>query len=272
MDLSEMRYDNDWLKENLNADLYIMKRSGERVPFDRRKIEQAVFKANREVTNPSEQLNAFETEMISWHIMQDAANAGRDYSVEEIQDKVENALMSTGKHELARRYITYRYKHNLDRKLTPLDKKIEGIINVKVQSDGTVHGSNEEVNQENSNKDPKVISVQRDYIAGEWCREYTNKHMLPPEVTSAHNNGLIHVHDTDYMPVHEHNCCLINLEDMLQNGTCISGTWIDTPKSFATAATVASQIIAQVASMQYGLTTAVLKNSVNCLRTGLCFC
>lgn len=258
MNLSEMKYDHDWLAENMKTDLYIMKRSGERVPFDRRKIEQAIFKANQEVTTPSDRLNAFEIELISWHITEDAMNAGRDYTVEEIQDKVENSLMATGKHELARRYITYRYLHNLERKLNPLDKKIEGIINVKVQNDGSVHGTNEEVNQENSNKDPKVISVQRDYIAGEWCREYTDKHMLPPDVTTAHKHGLIHVHDTDYMPVHEHNCCLINLEDMLQNGTCISGTYIDTPKSFATAATVTSQIIAQVASQQYGLRTAVL--------------
>lgn len=218
MDLTEARYDQDWLRSNLENELHIMKRSGERVPFDRRKIEEAVFKANREVSNPNERLGAFEIEQISKQIMNDAKHAGRDLSVEEIQDKVENALMATGKCDLARLYITYRYKHNLDRNITTLDKKVKGIIDVKVQADGTVHGSNEEVNQENSNKDTKVLSVQRDYIAGEWCREYTNNHMLSEEIRNAHNNGLIHVHDQDYMPQPEHNCFASNTEFVTNEG------------------------------------------------------
>ena len=317
---------------------------------------------------------------IAAQIRRDAENAGRDLSVEEIQDKVEDSLMIAGYCTLARLYITYRYKHNLDRKKSTLDKKIESLINVKVNKDGSVSGGNEEVNQENSNKDTKVLSVQRDYMAGEWSREYTNRNLLPEDVVNAHRSGLIHVHDTDYMAQPEHNCfssktefvtrngvvsfadckdgqvvevldkdgvwreatvkcygkqklqnvvlkkddeekvvsctanhrwilsdetvttalkegdvlyghlwkvdsittcdgaledvwcveepvthsftlaggivtgncCLINLEDMLQNETCISGTKIERPKSFMTASTVASQIIAQVASSQYG--------------------
>lgn len=252
MNVTEKRYQEEWNESNFDKELFIMKRSGERVPFNRRKIESAVFKANREMTNPRNQIDALAIETISKQIMQEALTVGRDLSVEEIQDMVENALMAMQKFELARAYITYRYKHNLDRKVSTLDKKIEAIINVKVQDDGTIHGKNEEVNQENANKDTKIVSVQRDYAAGEWSREYTDKHILPPELVAAHNNGLIHIHDKDFMAFKLHNCCLINLEDMLQNGTCISGTFIDTPKSFSTAATVASQIIAQVASQQYG--------------------
>lgn len=252
MNVTKKRYQEEWNESNFDKELFIMKRSGERVPFDRRKIESAVFKANREMTNPRNQINALAIETISKQIMQEALTVGRDLSVEEIQDMVENALMAMQKFELARAYITYRYKHNLDRKVSTLDKKIKAIIDVKVQDDGTIHGKNEEVNQENANKDTKIVSVQRDYAAGEWSREYTDKHILPPELVAAHNNGLIHIHDKDFMAFKLHNCCLINLEDMLQNGTCISGTFIDTPKSFSTAATVASQIIAQVASQQYG--------------------
>ena len=252
MNVTEKRYQEEWNESNFDKELFIMKRSGERVPFDRRKIKSAVFKANREMTNPRNQIDALAIETISKQIMQEALTVGRDLSVEEIQDMVENALMAMQKFELARAYITYRYKHNLDRKVSTLDKKIEAIIDVKVQDDGTIHGKNEEVNQENANKDTKIVSVQRDYAAGEWSREYTDKHILPPELVAAHNNGLIHIHDKDFMAFKLHNCCLINLEDMLQNGTCISGTFIDTPKSFSTAATVASQIIAQVASQQYG--------------------
>lgn len=252
MNVTEKRYQEEWNESNFDKELFIMKRSGERVPFNRRKIESAVFKANREMTNPRNQIDALAIETISKQIMQEALTVGRDLSVEEIQDMVENALMAMQKFELARAYITYRYKHNLDRKVSTLDKKIEAIIDVKVQDDGTIHGKNEEVNQENANKDTKIVSVQRDYAAGEWSREYTDKHILPPELVAAHNNGLIHIHDKDFMAFKLHNCCLINLEDMLQNGTCISGTFIDTPKSFSTAATVASQIIAQVASQQYG--------------------
>lgn len=245
---TEERYEDDFNQGNL----FIMKRSGERVPFDASKIVKAIEKANAEVTVPIEKMEKSKIEQIAEQIKRDAENAGRDLSVEEIQDKVENAIMISGYCSLARLYITYRYKHNLDRKVSTLDKKIESLIDVKVQTDGSVRGSNEEVNQENSNKDPKVLSVQRDYMAGEWSRDYTNKYLLSEDVVNAHRNGLIHVHDEDYMAQREHNCSLINLKDMLQHGTCISGIWIDPPKSFMTAATVSSQIIAQVASQQYG--------------------
>lgn len=373
---TEERYEDDFNQGNL----FIMKRSGERVPFDESKIVRAIEKANAEVTIPLEKMSEEKIEEIAAQIKRDAENAGRDLSVEEIQDKVEDSLMIAGYCTLARLYITYRYKHNLDRKKSTLDKKIESLINVKVNKDGSVSGSNEEVNQENSNKDTKVLSVQRDYMAGEWSREYTSRNLLPEDVVNAHRSGLIHVHDTDYMAQPEHNCfssktefvtrngvvsfadckdgqvvevldkdgvwreatvkcygkqklqnvilkkddeeklvsctanhrwilsdetvttalkegdvlyghlwkvdsiitcdgaledvwcveepvthsftlaggivtgncCLINLEDMLQNETCISGTKIERPKSFMTASTVASQIIAQVASSQYG--------------------
>lgn len=373
---TEERYEDDFNQGNL----FIMKRSGERVPFNESKIVRAIEKANAEVTIPLEKMSAEKIAEIAAQIRRDAENAGRDLSVEEIQDKVEDSLMIAGYCTLARLYITYRYKHNLDRKKSTLDKKIESLINVKVNKDGSVSGGNEEVNQENSNKDTKVLSVQRDYMAGEWSREYTNRNLLPEDVVNAHRNGLIHVHDTDYMAQPEHNCfssktefvtrngvvsfadckdgqvvevldkdgvwreatvkcygkqklqdvvlkkddegklvsctanhrwilsdetvttalkegdvlyghlwkvdsitecdgaledvwcveepvthsftlaggivtgncCLINLEDMLQNETCISGTKIERPKSFMTASTVASQIIAQVASSQYG--------------------
>ena len=373
---TEERYEDDFNQCNL----FIMKRSGERVPFNESKIVRAIEKANAEVTIPLEKMSAEKIAEIAAQIRRDAENAGRDLSVEEIQDKVEDSLMIAGYCTLARLYITYRYKHNLDRKKSTLDKKIESLINVKVNKDGSVSGGNEEVNQENSNKDTKVLSVQRDYMAGEWSREYTNRNLLPEDVVNAHRNGLIHVHDTDYMAQPEHNCfssktefvtrngvvsfadckdgqvvevldkdgvwreatvkcygkqklqdvvlkkddegklvsctanhrwilsdetvttalkegdvlyghlwkvdsitecdgaledvwcveepvthsftlaggivtgncCLINLEDMLQNETCISGTKIERPKSFMTASTVASQIIAQGASSQYG--------------------
>ena len=245
---TEERYEDDFNQGNL----FIMKRSGERVPFDESKIVRAIEKANAEVTIPLEKMSEEKIEEIAAQIKRNAENAGRDLSVEEIQDKVEDSLMIAGYCTLARLYITYRYKHNLDRKKSTLDKKIESLINVKVNKDGSVSGGNEEVNQENSNKDTKVLSVQRDYMAGEWSREYTNRNLLPEDVVNAHRSGLIHVHDTDYMAQPEHNCCLINLEDMLQNETCISGTKIERPKSFMTASTVASQIIAQVASSQYG--------------------
>ena len=373
---TEERYEDDFNQGNL----FIMKRSGERVPFNESKIVRAIEKANAEVTIPLEKMSTEKIAEIAAQIRRDAENAGRDLSVEEIQDKVEDSLMIAGYCTLARLYITYRYKHNLDRKKSTLDKKIESLINVKVNKDGSVSGGNEEVNQENSNKDTKVLSVQRDYMAGEWSREYTNRNLLPEDVVNAHRSGLIHVHDTDYMAQPEHNCfssktefvtrngvvsfadckdgqvvevldkdgvwreatvkcygkqklqnvvlkkddeekvvsctanhrwilsdetvttalkegdvlyghlwkvdsittcdgaledvwcveepvthsftlaggivtgncCLINLEDMLQNETCISGTKIERPKSFMTASTVASQIIAQVASSQYG--------------------
>lgn len=232
------------MKNNMETTdkLYIMKRSGQRVLFDKRKIVNAVTKANNELYTSKERLSKVTINRIAKEIREDAANCTRDLTVEEIQDKVEDKIMLLGKTNLARHYITYRYKHNEERNINTLDKKIEGIVEC----------TNEEVKQENSNKNPTIVSVQRDYIAGEYSRDFSNKYILPKDIMEAHNEGIIHVHDTDYLIQKIHNCCLVNLEDMLQNGTTISGTFIDTPKSFATAATVTSQIIAQVASQQYG--------------------
>ena len=244
---------NESLDGNLDFDniqLYVMKRSGERVPFEADKIVNAIEKANREEGIPSERLSQEQIYEITRGIVKDAENAGRDLSVEEIQDKVEDALMGSGKHKIARLYITYRYKHNELRKMSHIDQKIAGVV----------ERDNEEVKQENSNKNPTVLSVQRDYMAGEWSRYYTNRYLLPEEITTAHKEGIIHFHDADYFAQHMHNCCLVNLDDMLQNGTCISGTHIDTPKSFSTACTVASQIVAQVASSQYGGQTITLSH------------
>ncbi len=247
-----MIYDED-LDGNLDLEglnMCVMKRSGERVPFDPEKITAAIRKANREVGIMTERFKDEEIDCIVRGIVKDAANAGRDLSVEEIQDKVEDALMSTGKTRVARLYITYRYKHNEMRKMSEVDQKIVGVV----------ERDNEEVKQENSNKNPTVLSVQRDYMAGEWSRYYTNKYLLPDDIVRAHKDGEIHFHDADYFAQHMHNCDLVNLEDMLQNGTCISGTHIDTPRSFSTACTVASQIVAQVASNQYGGQTITLSH------------
>ena len=158
--------------------------------------------------------------------------------------------MCSGRPKVARLYITYRYKHNEMRKMSNIDQKIAGVV----------ERDNEEVKQENSNKNPTVLSVQRDYMAGEWSRYYTSRYLLPEEIVDAHKNGIIHFHDADYFAQHMHNCDLVNLEDMLQNGTCISGTHIDKPKSFSTACTVASQIVAQVASSQYGGQTITMSH------------
>lgn len=228
----------------------VMKRCGERVPFDRKKIENAIRKANNEEGIISERLSDEQIEQISLGIMKDAINAGRDLAVEEIQDKVEDALMDSGKHKVARLYVTYRFKHNENRKMSDIDQRISGVV----------ERDNEEVKQENSNKNPTILSVQRDYMAGEWSRYYTNRYLLPADISEAHKEGIIHFHDSDYFAQHMHNCCLVNLNDMLQNGTCISGTKIDKPHSFITACTVASQIVAQVASSQYGGQTITMSH------------
>ncbi|MDD5884507.1 MAG: anaerobic ribonucleoside-triphosphate reductase [Erysipelotrichaceae bacterium] len=228
----------------------VMKRSGERVPFNKDKIVQAIKSANNEVGIASERLSEEEINAIAYGIWKDAVNAGRDLSVEEIQDKVEDALMASGKYVVARLYITYRYKHAEVRKMSDIDQKIAGVV----------ERDNEEVKQENSNKNPTILSVQRDYMAGEWSRYYTNKYLLPDDILQAHKEGIIHFHDADYFAQHMHNCDLVNLNDMLQNGTCISGTHIDKPHSFITACTVASQIVAQVASSQYGGQTITMSH------------
>ena len=248
-----MMYYDETLDGNMNIEdpkICVMKRSGERVPFNRVKIASAIRKANNEEGIVAERLTEEEINMIAYGIMKDAVNAGRDLSVEEIQDKVEDALMSSGKYKVARLYITYRYKHNEERKMSDIDQKICGVV----------ERDNEEVKQENSNKNPTILSVQRDYMAGEWSRYYTNKYLLPDDICMAHKEGIIHFHDADYFAQHMHNCDLVNLQDMLQNGTCISGTHIDKPHSFLTACTVASQIVAQVASSQYGGQTITMSH------------
>lgn len=366
-------YQSNIREADIDPTLYIMKRSGERCEFDQQKIQNAIEKANDSMDMPNDKLPPEEIEAIAFKITRRAERAGRELSVEEIQDMVEEYLMMSGKTDLARKYITYRYVQNQKRNKNSLDKKIESIINV--QSD--------DVKQENSNKDPTVVSVQRDYMAGEWSRHYTRTYLLPKDIQEAHDQGIIHFHDSDYFAQKEHNCfaphtefiangaiatfndfkdgdtvkvldkdgvertatvkyfgrkamqtitltrsssnptntvhivctsdhrwilkdgtvttnlqvkdilyheydsiinewtvsriepygenipawcivepvthsfqlkheivtgnCeLINLEDMLQNGTKISGTLIETPKSFATACTITSQIIAQV--------------------------
>lgn len=220
----------------------IMKRSGERVPYDRRKIANAIRGANNDEGLIENRLSEEQIESIVSGIEKNICRMNRDISVEEIQDMVETALMKVNQ-RVAKLFITYRYEHQNARKMSTLDKKIAGILDFK----------NEEVKQENSNKNPVILSVQRDYMAGEWSRYFTNKELLPPDIVQAHNEGILHFHDSDYFAQKMSNCCLLNLEDMLQNGTMISGTKIDKPKSFATACTVASQIVAQVASSQFGL-------------------
>lgn len=248
-----MMYYDETLDGNMSVDepkICVMKRSGERVPFNKDKIVQAIKGANNEVGIASERLSEEEINAIAYGIWKDAVNAGRDLSVEEIQDKVEDALMASGKYVVARLYITYRYKHAEVRKMSDIDQKIAGVV----------ERDNEEVKQENSNKNPTILSVQRDYMAGEWSRYYTNKYLLPDDILQAHKEGIIHFHDADYFAQHMHNCDLVNLNDMLQNGTCISGTHIDKPHSFITACTVASQIVAQVASSQYGGQTITMSH------------
>ncbi len=229
----------------------IIKRSGEEAVFDREKIIAAITKANQEVTEDKrlteEQIRSLELEVEA-----NCKNLTRAASVEEVQDLVENGLMESGKHEVARKYITYRYQHALVRKTNTTDEKIMSLIEC----------NNEEVKQENSNKNPTVNSVQRDYMAGEVSRDLTRRFLLPGDIVKAHEEGIIHFHDSDYYAQHMHNCCLVNLEDMLQNGTVISETMIERPKSFSTACNIATQAIAQIASSQYGGQSITLSHLV----------
>ena len=219
----------------------IIKRSGAEVTFDPEKIVIAVTKANESVV-PSERMSAIQIKRIAEDVESAAANMNRSLSVEEIQDMVEDQIMNQRAFDVARRYITYRYNRALVRKSNTTDEQILSLIEC----------NNEEVKQENSNKNPTVNSVQRDYMAGEVSKDITKRILLTPEIVDAHERGLIHFHDADYFAQHMHNCDLVNLEDMLQNGTVISGTLIETPHSFSTACNIATQIIAQVASCQYG--------------------
>ena len=219
----------------------IIKRSGVEAVFDKQKIIAAVTKANESVSQ-GKRLTKKQIELIGDNVTAIAAKRKRALSVEEIQDIVENEIMDLKAFDVARKYITYRYTRQLVRKSNTTDEQILSLIEC----------NNEEVKQENSNKNPTVNSVQRDYMAGEVSKDITKRILLPKEIVDAHEAGIIHFHDADYFAQHMHNCDLVNLEDMLQNGTVISGTLIEKPHSFSTACNIATQIIAQVASNQYG--------------------
>ncbi|MDE6751507.1 MAG: anaerobic ribonucleoside-triphosphate reductase [Eubacterium sp.] len=218
----------------------IIKRNGSEVDFDLNKIAVAVTKAN--AACEKEELSASQIKDIAEYVEFKIQKANRALSVEEIQDIVENQIMAQGAFEVARRYVKYRYNRTLIRKANTTDNQILSLIEC----------NNEEVKQENSNKNPTVNSVQRDYMAGEVSKDLTKRILLPPDIVEAHESGIIHFHDADYFAQHMHNCDLVNLEDMLQNGTVISGTMIEKPHSFSTACNIATQIIAQIASSQYG--------------------
>ena len=219
----------------------IIKRNGAEVPFDITKIITAVTKASDSVGGQS-RLTKDQITQIAAAVTDQCQLLNRAVSVEEVQDLVENQLMDIRAHDVARHYITYRYVQNLKRQTNTTDERILSLIECQ----------NEEVKQENANKNPTVNSVQRDYMAGEISKDLTARLLLDPEIVKAHQEGLIHFHDSDYFAQHMHNCDLVNLEDMLQNGTVISGTYIEKPHSFSTACNIATQIIAQVASNQYG--------------------
>ena len=219
----------------------IIKRSGEEKPFDIKKIANAIRKASQ-VVDIKDALSEGRINLIAEEVAGVCAGRDRAMTVEEIQDVVESKIMEMGSHEIAKKYIVYRYKRALARKANTTDQQILSLIEC----------NNEDVKQENSNKNPTINSVQRDYMAGEVSKDVAARLLLPQDVVQAHKDGLIHFQDMDYYAQHMHNCDLVNLEDMLQNGTVISGTMIEKPKSFSTACNIATQIIAQVASNQYG--------------------
>ena len=219
----------------------IIKRNGSEVTFEVEKIVNAIAKANAEVPE-DQRLTEREIQFASLNVTDECEKAGHTVTVEEVQDLVEDQLMALDRFEVARKYIIYRYIQNQKRHKNTTDDKILSLIEC----------NNEEVKQENSNKNPTVVSVQRDYMAGEVSKDLVQRELLPEDIVAAHNEGLIHFHDSDYFAQHMHNCDLINLDDMLQNGTVISGTLIERPHSFSTACNIATQIIAQVASCQYG--------------------
>ncbi|MNW49523.1 Anaerobic ribonucleoside-triphosphate reductase [compost metagenome] len=219
----------------------IIKRNSSEATFDREKIFAAVMKAN-DAAATARELTKDRIDVISQNVEAQVTQMGRTLSVEEIQELVETAIMEAGAYETAKRYIRYRYTRSLARVANTTDNQILSLIEC----------NNEEIKQENSNKNPTVNSVQRDYMAGEVSKDITKRLLLPPDIVEAHEAGIIHFHDMDYYAQHMHNCDLVNLEDMLQNGTVISGTLIEKPHSFSTACNIATQIIAQVASSQYG--------------------
>ena len=219
----------------------IIKRNGSEVEFDVQKIVNAIKAANAEAP-ADEQLSDREVKFASYNVQDECADAGHTVTVEEVQDLVEDQLMALDRFTVARKYIIYRYVQNQKRQKNTTDDKILSLI----------EANNEEVKQENYNKNPTVVSVQRDYMAGEVSKDLAMRELLPEDVVKAHEEGIIHFHDADYFAQHMHNCDLVNLDDMLQNGTVISGTMIEKPHSFSTACNIATQIIAQVASCQYG--------------------
>ena len=225
-----------------NTKKKIIKRNGAEDVFDITKIQHAISKANNQMDRDEDKLTRGQIYKISGDVEEQADLAGRALTVEEIQDMVEEGIMKEQKFKLARAYIKYRHNRELNRKSNTTDEQILSLIECQ----------NEEVKQENSNKNPTIASVQRDYMAGEVSKDLTTRILLPEDIVQAHKEGKIHFHDADYYAQHIHNCDLVNLEDMLQNGTCISGTWIDSPTTFSVACNIATQIIAQVASSQYG--------------------
>ena len=219
----------------------IIKRNGSEVLFDIDKIKTAITKAN-ETVEESKRLSIDQIIEISNNVLDRCKELNHEINVEDIQDIVEMEILKTGAYEISKNYITYRYTHKFHREASDLDRKILSIVELE----------NEEVKQENSNKNTVINSTQRDYIAGEVSRDISNRLLIDPDIVEAHNKGIIHFHDSDYFIQHMSNCCLINLEDMLQNGTVISGTLIEKPHSFSTACNISTQIIAQIASSQYG--------------------
>ena len=220
----------------------IIKRNGTEEVFDPKKILKALNKANEAVDDKTLQLSDLEMQSIALDVKNRVEHSISTVSVEDIQDMVENGIMRYAKFDVARKYITYRYIRSLVRKSNSTDEQILSLL----------ERNNEEVKQENSNKNPIINSVQRDYMAGEVSKDLTKRVLLPSDIMEAHEQGIIHFHDADYFAQHMHNCDLVNMEDMLQNGTVISGTKIEKPHSFATACNIATQIVAQVASNQYG--------------------
>lgn len=231
--------------------MYVIKRSGKQALFDINKIISAVSKANKEVTD--NRLSVEQIQSIANNIEKYAISFPRALNIEEIQDMVEKQLVSLDKYEVAKAYVLYRYIHSMDRNNGNLFDKIKAIVN----------NQSEEVKQENSNKNSDIISVQRDYIAGEVSKEIARTELYPKYIMDAHDAGIIHKHDMDYAITKEHNCCLVNAESMLQEGTVISDVMIDPAHSFSTACNIFSQIIAQVASSQFGGQSLSLYHLVN---------
>lgn len=229
--------------------MFVLKRNGEEVTFDRQKIFNAISAANKEVA-PIHQLNKYQIEAVTKNVTEKIEEMSHIVSVEEIQDMVEVAIMEMRGYEVAQKYVRYRHKRELARKSNTTDEGILALINL----------SNEEIKQENSNKNPTVNSTQRDYMAGEVSKDLTMRVLLPEDIVKAHKEGIIHFHDSDYFAQKMYNCCLVNLKDMFENETVISGTKIETPKSFYTGCNVATQIVAQVASNQYGGQTITLSD------------